>query len=348
MDIVKKTDSLISGLHKLVSLENWFDFSKLVFLRKAKESESKLHEIRTNLEKIQEDLQLEGFANPPLNKELIENLKKLENFLLNNLELESKKKSEEPVPDLYSDIQNKILILLLEAKYYIEKVKIYLNTTEEPKKEAKSLLEALRKRTEELENLKRKYEETRRKSYFGILPESTYLDLESELEENRVLIERAVESYEKESAFIKESISSLLSHLQKKEEEYKKIVRHLKLFLHKSNEYSKRLKKERDFAQKVALEVESEVAHIRGHYLDSILQMEKEKQLYRSEIEGALENKYSKIQEENIQMRDMIIKLREIISDYDKKLSRLEEENKRLKAISNLHKKHKEMEEKFK
>ncbi len=331
MEYIRKIEKEIEDLHSKVSRENWFEFNKLQFLRNAKISSDNLQEIRQMIEKLGETLDFEIGA--PEGKDIITNIKKMENVLLNNLHLESGKTGEEAIGELYSDLQNKILLILLQAKHYLEKTKIHKHTKEPAEKNSKILVDTLQKKTSELEDLKSKYENLRRKSYFGIIPEETYIDLGSQIEEARVSIESSLEAYKKENEISKKELKEFLKSLEEKEVEFGKVHNHLREYLKIAGEYIKNLKKEKDFAQKTVIELESESSGIRSKYLDSILGIEKEKHLHRQDVEQKTEEKYSKIAEENRELRELTNRLREINSNYDRKIRLLEEENKNFRSL---------------
>ena len=126
----------------------------------------------------------------------LEELEKLSSILEKNLKFERKKKTkaktvndmgEEETPELYADLEQRILGSLLKARYSLERLTIFLRkqsiTPLNDKTTAKQIMQVLGRKENELQDLREKYEDIRKKSYLGYLEEETVADLEQDLGE---------------------------------------------------------------------------------------------------------------------------------------------------------------------
>ena len=293
----------INSLHDAVARTNWAELNRAGFLFELEQSSTKLKSLYLKLNEINREVKLLLEKNSPeIDTFLIEMVREM-TVLEANISMEKKKKlrselvnEREPteVPELYSSLQQKILSLSLKARYNIDKIRNFLLSRKMPfvKKgsTAKNLLEALQQKEDELGELKQKNVELKRKSYFGNISEKGIAEIEVELNEmDKKLSEtvsetkKALKTHFAQITYVEGSFTQLKNRVEEIENMHAS-------FTKKSINLIKELKKERDFAKTLALEIEQETLHTRSEYTKKVLEMDEKKQ----NIEERMKEKYEK------------------------------------------------------
>src|SRR3989344_4846778 len=90
------------------------------------------------------------------------------------------------VPELYSDLEQKTSGILLKSSYLVERIRVF-ERKKEPMMQAKgaqrNVLDLLEKRENELAELRKKYEDTRKNTFLGLVEKESSNDVEAELNE---------------------------------------------------------------------------------------------------------------------------------------------------------------------
>jgi hypothetical protein len=328
----------INSIHDAVARTNWAALNRQGFVFELEQSLSKLKGLYLLTTEINKELKLLLEKNTPDLDTFLSEMAREMTVLEANISMEKKKKlrqelvnEREPieVPDLYSSLQQKILTLTLKARYNLDKARNFMIARKTPfvKKgsTAKNLLEALSAKEEELNELKNKNIELKRKTYFGTLQEKGVAEIESELHEmDKKLSESVGETKKSLKTHLAQInyVEGSFVHLKNKVEEIENLHA---TFAHKTIDLIKELKKERDFAKNLALEIEQDTLNIRSNYTKQLLELDEKKH----NIEERMREKYEK---ELLQSKKQIEEKNISIEHLRKLILQLEEENKKLKS----------------
>ncbi len=348
----------INNLHEIVSAQNWREMTRDIFVETLGKSVTKLEKLRDQSDKIRQELL--HAQNPIELNELVREFDKLMPFLERNLELEQKRSPSEKVnlkdvaemPELYSSIEQKILTLLLRCRYFAERLVIFVrknsSTPIEGKSAARDILQLLEKKESELQQLKKKYENMRKKSYLGTLEEETSSDLEQSLITTNQNMEKTSTELSAEMKDHKKSIELLqqsLTAIDKKIAEQREAFDN---FGAKSFELITVLKKERDYAKKIVLDVEHETLQLRNAYSREIINMQSEKNKARDEAEEKYERRMILLRKEIKKSDDLLHHFRIVAESKAKKLEETKEKLAETRAMLHTKKKHEAVKNKFK
>ncbi|MDD5148152.1 MAG: hypothetical protein PHH08_01675, partial [Candidatus ainarchaeum sp.] len=348
-ECAKKTDSL----HNFVSTGNWGDFDRIVFANALEKSISGLEEIQKILLKIREGTEKNGFHSAPDCSEAITDFEKTLIVLKRNLELEQAKKSraqevnilhKDSNPELYASLQHKILSLLLKTRYLNERLSIFArkqNSSPLPEKSTgKQIMELLEKKEEELQDLREKYSSIRRKSHLGLLEEKTSIDLETDILGFEKTIAANNSVFEQNIANAARQLEQIQSSFLAAKERFAGIKEILDNYSAKSSELLKILKKERDYAKKILLDVENETMQLRGSYTRELLNLEEAKLAAKKEAEEKLGKRIRVLQKELFETQDLLKRFKNIAEEKMAKEKKLEEEVKKMRLLLKVKERH--------
>jgi chromosome segregation ATPase len=309
----------INALHDSVVRTNWAQLNREGFVFELEKNTEKLRGIYLKLDEINKETKLLLEKNTPDIDSLLAEMARDMTVLEANISMERKKRLRQElvneietieVPELYSSLQQKILSLALKARYNMDRINNFLSARKLPfvrkGSTARNLLEALQQKEKELEEMKEKNIELKRKSYFGLIPEKSIAEVEMELNDLDKRMSEAVSETKKSLSSHMAQISYVegsFGHLKGRIDEIEGMHTN---FTKKSIELIKELKKERDYAKTLALEIEKETIDTRNHYTKQILELEEKKQAieekafekYESEVKAlkrALEEKTSSL-----------------------------------------------------
>lgn len=286
-ELVKSVDSL----HDLIAAENWKEINRQGFIFGLETYTKKFKELYYEFAEVDKELRGLLEKNVPNLSQFLSELQREITVFESNLKMERSTKFREnlinerepmEVPELYFSIQHKMLNLTLKARYSVERVRTFLHTrkTHYSKRgaAAKNLLELLNQREEEIAELKGRHHELRRKSFLGFVQEKNVAETEAELSKmdkdlNAAVLEvsGALKTHFSQISYLEGSFAQL-------KEKISMIEGRQENFSRKALEVIKELKKERDYAKTVAIDVENGTLKLRGEYTKKILSMEDEKQ----------------------------------------------------------------------
>ena len=232
------------------------------------------------------------------------------------------------MPELYASLQNKILESVLKARYSAEKIKTFLTARKTPFVQkgstAKNLIGVIQKREDELLELRKKHLDLKRKSFLGTIEERSLAEIEEEMFAKDKALSFAVTEANK-------SLKQHLAQINYVEGSFAHLKEKVRLVEELHSNYSKKamelireLKKERDHARKMALEIEEETMRARNEYTNYLL--EKENRI--SEVKEKTAKKYA---EEVISLKRDVSEKRLSLANIIKLVEELEKENKSLK-----------------
>ncbi|MEK6959029.1 MAG: hypothetical protein AABW59_03225 [archaeon] len=329
---------MVEELHDSLSKISWAELNRNGFVAELEKSVSKLKSLQFEMEQIDKELSMLLEKNTPSFSNYLIDFKKEYAILFANVSLEKAKRIREDialvnetedrdVPELYSSLQQKIMELILKSRYNLEKARTFLLAKKIPfvKKgaAAKDLLDLLQRKDDELSEEKKKTLELRRKAFFGIGNEKNIAETERELNE----LDKSLNTSVSESA---QSLKTHLAQIKYVEgsfanlkDKVMKIESMHGSFTKKSSELIKELKKERDYAKNMALQIEEDTLRLRTEYTSKILDLE-EKKIAAEERAGAKYEKQVRDIQREIEEKNIALKnARKTIEDQEKEIRRL-------------------------
>ncbi len=351
----------IDELHNNLRGQPWERLHRAAFVAALEKAGDGLQSIYDFFSKASEQIEREPREGKPELQPFLKELQKLQQVLEKNLRLEKEKKShakevnvleKEETPELYADLEQRLLAILLKARYALERLSIFLRKEGmkpiTDKSTAKQVMEVLRRKEDELQDLKERYEEVRKKSYLGYFEEGTTADLEqqlaglgksmalsaNELGKNISLHRSQIEHIESSYAGIKQKLDAL-------EEQFSQ-------YSEKASELIKLLKKERDYAKKVVLEIEHETLQLRTAYTQEMLNLQESKVAAKREAERKHAAGLQRLQKALQEQTDLAKHFRKVAEDKLRKEQELEEKVKRLTLLCKTKEKHEAVKKLFK
>ncbi len=323
----------VNTLHEAASRTNWAELNREGFVFELEQNTMRLRELYLKFDEINRELRLLMEKNTPDVDTLITEMAREITVLEANISMEKKKKlkselvnEKEPteMPELYSSLQQKILTLALKARYNIDKVSNFISARKLPfvrrGSTARNLLDALQQKDNELNEVKQKNIELKRKTYFGLAQEKSIAEIELELNEMDKRLEESVNEAKKS---MKTHIAQInyvegsFAHLKTKIDEIEAMH---SAFTHKTIELIKDLKKERDFAKTLALEIENETMHSRQEYTREVLGMEEKKQALEEKMRERFEKELNSMKKQLDEKETALINSHKLISELEKQL----------------------------
>jgi hypothetical protein len=330
-ELVERCLQRLSYLQIKIRDVNWAELSAYAFAKHAKnalieivEIEKLLHELKKTVKEIK----------PREFEELIREYKKLISTLERNIEFEEKKavpamqELESSNPELFASLQHKVLSLMLRTRFFMERLALLLGKEEarelEKGEEKEQLLELLHQKEKELQELRRKYEDVKKSIFFGI-EEASAADLEDELNKIRLALEREKKKLEDTFASYKARIANLQAEFMRLADRLEELQRYFAMFCEKSSELTLLLKKERDFAKKLVLDMEAEVLELRNTYTKELLRLEESKLKARKHAERELMERIRKLEDELLAKEELLKHFRDLAKSKDAEARELEE-----------------------
>lgn len=223
---------------------------------------------------------------------------------------------KESIPELYNELQQRMFSVLLKGRFILERLEIAAQRQDtsqlEKKPLARRLLDTLEEKDNELNKVREEYEQLRVKSFLGLVKERTVAELESSLNENNAELERRIADFDNRYRLIIQKIIMIqkeLIHLSRD----KNVMEHLlSKYMKNSREVILELKKERDYANKVLMEIENDTSKIREKYMASLLNIDKEKIDIKEEIEQNYTQRINVLRQRLIEKDELIGHLRKI------------------------------------
>src|SRR3989344_1806019 len=247
------------------------------------------------------------------------------------------------VPELYSDLEQKTLAIILKSTYAIERMRVYDRKKDNMMKTSgaqKSVLDLLDKREKELEDLRKKYEETRSKTFLGLLEKEGSIEIENELNEISRQLEAKTELLKTHAQAGKKGLEEMQRAMGELFDKVSRVEELEGQALGKTFELITMLKKERDYAKKVLIEIEQETLQLRNTYSKELLNLQEEKIGLKNSLDERHEKEVSGLREDIRQKAQTIEHLQHSLILKEKKISALEEEQEQLRLINKAFHKH--------
>ncbi len=364
MDLRVETAKIVEGINQLhsdISTQDWGNAKRLSFVGFLDSTISNLKKLESHFEKAATELESGTEMGAPSLNDLRREFDAIMPVLENNLKLEKTKKStakesnvfeQEENGELYSDLAEKIQTLLLRARYNAERINVFGakqgSSPLEGKSTAKQMLDLLQVKEKEIEEVKEKYENIRKKSYLGYVQEGTSVDLEHDLGslsmkmgESAAELRKEISLHKSQIEYIENSYAQLRQRLDSLEEIFSSYVE-------KSMELISMLKKERDYAKKVVLDVEHETLQLRNRYTNEMLSLQENKLRARKEGESKFRKELDELKKRLKEKEELAAHFRKMSEDKHEKEKELEEKVKKLTLLLKTKEKHDAVKKHFK
>ncbi len=343
----------INTLQANLSRRPWRNSGRTVFANSLDESIENLQDINKLFEGVAENIEKNPKEGSPNLRPFLKELEKLLAMLEKNLRFEKQKKSnaktvneleQEETPELYADLEQRILGILLKARYSLERTSIFLRrqgfTPLTGTGTAKQVMQVLERKEDELQNLREKYEDIRKKSYLGYFEEDSVADLEQELGDLGRKMTLGADEVGKTVAFHKNQMEYVENSYAELKQKIDSLEEFFFAYSEKSGELIKNLKKERDYAKSIVLDVEHETLQLRNSYTNELLGMQESRLSAKAEAEKKFEAELKKLHKEVSEKSDLLIHFKKIAEDKLKKEHDLEEKVKKLSMLLKTKEKH--------
>ena len=359
--VLLKISELINSLQAEISRQPWGRVSKIVFTNTLEKSVSGLDELKDVFSKKVEELEKDPKKDKPDLRPFVQELEETLDILGKNLSFEKDKTGraktvneleENETPELYADLEQKVLGILLKARYSLERLSIFLRrqgvTPLTENSTANQVMQILGRKEDELQDLRGKYEDIRKRSYMGYLEEETVADLEHELGDlgRRMALtgdelSRSIAFHKSQIEYIENSYNELKQKLESLEEIFT-------AYTEKSEDLIKNLKKERDYSKRIVLDVEHETLQLRNTYTSELLGMQQGKIAAKKEAEIKFLGEIKKLRKLFAEQTDLERHFRKLAEEKMKKEHGLEENVKKLTLLLRTKEKHEKVKKQLK
>ncbi len=344
--VFNKLVNSIDDIDKDLLKTRWKNMTRHVFVMTLENSISSLKESRVLITELNSQLNSLDTDAPSLAK-ISHDFEKTIVVLEKNLKLEQRKThagdsivnitSISEVPELYASLEHKILELLLKTRYVLEDADLFLRkeqiTPINEKAGTKTLIEILRKREEELRELKENLEKLKKKSFFGYIHDESPADIEKETHELSKKLEKSLEQMKHNYSSYGDKLENMAHNFSLLKEKIRSVEEIFDQFSEKSEELIRILKKERDYAKKIVLEADGETGRLRRSYTKELLDMQKERVKARRDAELKYKTQIAEIKKDISEKNKMLKEFTDMLSRREHKIDVLEERNKELRLL---------------
>jgi len=358
---IAKIVEAINALHSGVSAEEWGNANKTVFVASLVRAIGKIEGLEERFKRVKKELAKGAKVGAPDFSELLAEFETTLKVLENNLSLEKSKKStvkesnvfeKEENSELYEDLSQRVQTLLLRARYMAERLNVFVlrqsSVPLEGKSTAKQMLDLLQAKENEIGELRGKYENIRKQSYLGYVQEQTSVDLEQDLSNLGMRmsamaneLRREISLHRKQVEYIENSYAELKERLDTVQEIFND-------YIEKSLELITMLKKERDYAKKIVLDVEHETLQLRNSYTSEVLSLQENKLSAKKEVEEKFSKELDSLKKELKETKELLGSFKKIAEDKAAKERELEEKIKKLTLLLKVKERHETVKRHFK
>ncbi len=358
--ICSKIKELIADTREKASSRQWRHFSRRAFVYNLANIIPDLEELLLLINEIKKEIEKSGGVSKPDIETLTEEFNKLITILNRNRQMEESKieKSKQQgiseladnvtVPELYSDLEQKTLSLLLKTSYFVERARIFERKKSPIMKTSatqRNILDLLDKRDQELFDLKKKYDETRKNSFLGLVEKESSIEIEHELNEVSRKLEAKTALMKKNFENTKETFEQFQNQITETHERILNVEELGAQLTGKTFELITMLKKERDYVKKVLIEIEQDTLQLRNTYSKELLGLQEEKISIRNELEEKYDARINELKLDLKEKSQLLKHFQEISTNKEKKIALLEEENRNLQLAKKVLEKHEKIKE---
>ncbi|MFH1390751.1 MAG: hypothetical protein ABIH20_00385 [Candidatus Diapherotrites archaeon] len=354
-EIVEKIEDEITDIRQKASGKPWAAFSRRAFIYNLETVIPGLEELyslfqfaRTEIEKKAEANRFDVGAHLKELNQLITVLKRnkeMEHIRIEKAKMQNIHQMADTitVPELYSDLEQKTLGILLKSNYLVERIRVFERKHEpimRTKGAQRNVLEILEKREDELADLRKKYEETRKNSFLGLIEKESSIETEAELNQLSRSLEGKTALMKKAFEDMRDYFENYQRKMQETESRINSVEETEAQITGKTFELITILKKERDYVKKVLIEIEQDTIQLRNTYSKELLGLQEEKINLKNSLEEKYEKEVKELKEELKEKNKLINHFQETISRKEKKLVSLEDDVDKLELVNKALKKH--------
>jgi len=250
---------------------------------------------------------------------------------------------KQEVPEIYNAVEEKTKKSLLGLQYFLEKNSISLASEKKVftgSPAAQSVLQLLKTKDIELENLRKKYNSIMAQGLLARVEEQSSPDFEESLNQTARNLEVANSELQKtaiENNGTIEKIQKNQAVLQQKIRQTDELV---SKFMSKSLETITVLKKERDASKKFALDLEHESASLRQTYAKELLNMQEYKMQLQKELQNSFVQKTKSLETELKQKSEYLEHFKKLVEEKEAEVLTMREKLEHQKAVLHHYAKH--------
>jgi hypothetical protein len=174
----------------------------------------------------------------------------------------------------------------------------------------------------------------------GLIEESTSVDLETDLAGLEKTIAANNAAFEQHISNAARQVEQMQSSFLAAKEKFSEVKEILDRHSSKNTELLKILKKERDYAKKILLDVENETMQLRNSYTKELLNLQEAKLAAKKEAEEKLGKKIVLLQKELAEKNDLLKRFKGIAEEKMEKEKKSEEQIKQLRLLLKAKEKH--------
>ena len=338
--LTEKLGEEIQLLHERVDAKPWGSYTRTSFVYSLTHTVRALEEIAALIEQIMLEFRKEGLSGYPdsvtTTKEIHELIlvlkrnQRMEEDALANRKARIAELGDAPIhEEQYASLEQRVLSVLLKTRYLTERTGVYLKKQGTSgfshSGKTRNILELLEQKETELQQMKGKYEEIRNRSALGTIEQESAADLEKELGE--ISSRLAGEDSRIEDGII--SFRKQLEMLNVKQAELTEKIRGIREMQarhsEKTAELIAMLKKERDYAKRIVLDIENETLQLRNTYSRELLSLEDEKIRAKNDAYEKFKERVGKQGNELNESRELARHLREAVEAREQKIRLLED-----------------------
>ncbi len=331
--IKKPLDSL---QEKTESFE-WTGKDSKIIVKELNKAVNELKEIEIVLSGLKKRMETEVKHSFPEPDNILQEISKIVEKFEREIELEKNKIGKSNLfqlknDDNYSKMQEKLLAFVLNCRFYIARFSIYAEKMKsdsiEKKTVSKGVMELLEEKEKELQELRSKYSDSRKKMFYGYGRDVGIVELENDLNETLIEIEKkqhetlkTLENYSQKIEVFHRSYAHLkseFSHLYEMNNRFRKY----------SFEIITELKKERDSSRKMLLEVENETLKLRNKYSEGLLNLEQKQIDVKKEAEEHTNIKTKYLKKELEEKKQLVEHFKNLAYEKNEKLKEIEKKKK--------------------
>lgn len=336
--ISEKVIEAVNALQDRLYAKHWGEHSRASFVYSVIHTVHALEEINELLLEAKSQLEKEGRNVSGLQEHLRE-LQSITVLLDRNQKLEQarvQKAKDRGIamladdivnPELYSSLEQRVLGFVLKTRFLVERLSIMERKEQGEQaivtRSTKKVLDLLDEKEKELQELRKKHDELRKHSYLARIEEHSSIDIETEINElakkmegEQRVLETSLESFRRTTEQLQHAYSLMREKFRTTEEISSKLST-------KTTELASVLKKERDYAKRIVLDIENETLRLRNAYSSQILSIEEGKALNRKEAEEKTSQKVSGLQKELHEQQELAKQLKESLLEKEKEIQKL-------------------------
>lgn len=337
--LINRAEEEIAKTREHVSTRSWTDFSRKGFIYQLANVLPHIQEIYTLFQLIRNEMEKKAEAGKPELGEFLKEINKHITILKRNQAMEEEKSQkamqdgiqtladEITMPELYADLEQKTMSLLLKSANILERIRLFERKKEpimQTRAAQRNVLDLLEKRETELQNLRKKYEETRKNMFFGLIEKESANDVEKELGEISRQLEAKTAVAKKMFEAEKNTFENLQKQMQEMEARINEVEELETRALGKTFELITMLKKERDYAKKILMELEHDTLQLRNSYSKELLGLQEEKMQHKNTLEDKFQREIEELKKEVREKNELLRHFHETVVSKEQKIQELE------------------------